>query len=161
YGCCIDPEKHLAAHQPLPFPLDRAVPWPRASGRHVPSAGIGARQGASRNAPNRVMAWAKGTALGSVVWSMARSVGLIFRRAREELAFCFDGYRFAKEFRFLVVGLGGVFDEAWGGECRDLYSIFRWTILARIAGTPVVCLSVGVEEVNTTLGKFFCKTALS
>jgi polysaccharide pyruvyl transferase WcaK-like protein len=75
--------------------------------------------------------------------------------------FCFNGYRFAREFRFLVVGLGGVFDEAWGGKWRDLYSIFRWTVLARLARTPVLCLSVGVEEVHTTLGKFFCKTALS
>jgi polysaccharide pyruvyl transferase WcaK-like protein len=75
--------------------------------------------------------------------------------------FCFDGYRFARGFRFLVVGLGGVFDEAWGGKWRDLYSIFRWTVLARLARTPVLCLSVGVEEVHTTLGKFFCKTALS
>ena len=82
-------------------------------------------------------------------------------KVREEWMFCFDGYRFARGFRFLVVGLGGVFDEAWGGKWRDLYSIFRWTVLARLARTPVLCLSVGVEEVHTTLGKFFCKTALS
>jgi len=54
-----------------------------------------------------------------------------------------------------------LFDEIWGGKWGDLYSYFRWAVLARLAGTPLVCLSVGVEEVNTRLGKFFCKTVLS
>jgi len=60
-----------------------------------------------------------------------------------------------------MVGLGGVFDEAWGGKWGDLYSFFRWAVLARLAGTPVVCLSDGVEQINSRLGKFFCKGALS
>jgi polysaccharide pyruvyl transferase WcaK-like protein len=79
----------------------------------------------------------------------------------EELAFCVMARRFLKDVRLLVLGLGGLFDEVWGGKWGDLYSYFRWALLARLTGTPLVCLSVGVEEVNTGLGKLFCRTALS
>ena len=163
YGCCIDPDEAPKTRQASPFPLDRSVPWLQELAETAPSLSVSpeARPGHTRQRPNKVRKWIKGTSIGSALWSVAGRIRSMAGKVREEWMFCFDGYRFARGFRFLVVGLGGVFDEAWGGKWRDLYSIFRWTVLARLARTPVLCLSVGVEEVHTTLGKFFCKTALS
>jgi polysaccharide pyruvyl transferase WcaK-like protein len=158
YGCCIDPDEPADVRKVIPFPIDRHVPWPGTSGSL-------ALNRFKKDDPQRnlsaVRQLIKRMPLLADVWSAARSSLRKAREIREELIFCFEARRFVKEFQLLVVGLGGVFDEVWGGKWGDLYSIFRWSVLARLAGTPVVYLSVGVEEINSRLGKFFCKSALS
>jgi polysaccharide pyruvyl transferase WcaK-like protein len=158
YGCCIDPNEPTHARQVLPFPLNCHVPWPRKSGS---STLVQTKKVENQEKPRANREWVKKTPLFSGAYRRARTVWSKLKEVREELAFCYQAYRFAKEFRLLVVGLGGVFDEVWGGKWGDLYSYFRWAVLARLAGTPLVCLSVGVEEINTRLAKFFCRTALS
>ncbi len=158
YGCCIDPEEPADARQIHPFPLNRHVPWPRKSGSSAPNR---ARKDEYPAKPRAIREWVKRTPPFLGACRRARTVWSKLKEVQEELAFCYQAYRFAKEFRLLVVGLGGVFDELWGGKWGDLYSYFRWAVLARLAGTPLVCLSVGVEEINTRLAKFFCRTALS
>jgi polysaccharide pyruvyl transferase WcaK-like protein len=158
YGCCIDPGESAKARQILPFPLNRHVPWPPKSGSVAPNR---VEMDEYPEDPRPIREWVKRTPLLSGAWRRARTVWFKLREVREELAFCYKALRFAKEFRLLVIGLGGVFDEVWGGKWGDLYSFFRWAVLARLAGTPLVCLSVGVEQINSRLAKFFCRTALS
>ena len=158
YGCYIDASEPVKAHQIFPFPLNRHVPWPRNPGP-VPSKR--AKMDEYPKELRAIRGWVKRTPLLSRAWRGARTAWSKLKEVREELAFCYEAYRFATEFRLLVVGLGGVFDEVWGGKWGDLYSYFRWAILARLARTPLVCLSVGVEEINTRLAKFFCRTTLS
>jgi polysaccharide pyruvyl transferase WcaK-like protein len=158
YGCCIDPAESADVRKILPFPVDRHVPWPQppVASTTLPATGEG-----SRTKPKPVHEWIKKTAVLLGLRDNMRRVWFKAREIREELAFCVKAHRFLKEVRLLVFGLGGLFDEVWGGKWGDLYSYFRWAVLARLAGTPLVCLSVGVEEVNTRLGKFFCRTVLS
>lgn len=153
YGCYIDPTESAGARQIRPFPFDRCAPWPQPS---VASTIIRATAEGSRTKP--IHERIKKTAVRSGLRDSMRMGWFKAREIQEELTFCVKAHRFLREFRLLVFGLGGLFDEVWGGKWGDLYSYFRWAILARLAGTPVVCLSVGVEEVNTRLGKFFCKT---
>jgi len=158
YGCYIDPNEPAESRQILPFPINPHVPWSGKSGSFVPNRGKEAEYPVE---PRGIREWLKRTLPLSGIWQRAGTVWSRLKEVREELAFCYEAHRFAKEFRLLVVGLGGVFDEVWGGKWGDLYSYFRWAVLARLAGTPMVCLSVGVEEINTRLAKFFCRTALS
>jgi polysaccharide pyruvyl transferase WcaK-like protein len=158
YGCCIDPEEPADARQILPFPISRHVLRPGPQGASVLNR---VKENASQGKPKANLRWIKSAPLLSSLLSAARIVGFKAGEIREELAFCSEAHRFAKEFRLLVVGLGGVFDEVWGGKWGDLYSIFRWAVLARLAGTPLVYLSIGVEEINSRLGRFFCRAALS
>ena len=158
YGCCIDPNEPANARQIHPFPINRHVPWARKPGSCAPDR---ARKDEYPVEPRTIRGWVKRTTPVSGAWRRAKTVWSKSREVREELAFCYEAYRFAREFRLLVVGLGGVFDEIWGGKWGDLYSYFRWAVLARLTRTPLVCLSVGVEEINTRLAKFFCRTALS
>lgn len=158
HGCYIDPNEPADSRQILPFPINRHVPWPGKSGSFVPNRG---KEDEYPVEHRGIREWLKRTPPLSGIWQRAGTVWSRLKEVREELAFCYEAHRFAKEFRLLVVGLGGVFDEVWGGKWGDLYSYFRWAVLARLAGTPMVCLSVGVEEINTRLAKFFCRTALS
>jgi polysaccharide pyruvyl transferase WcaK-like protein len=153
YGCYIDPTESADPRQIRPFPFDRRAPWPQPS---VASTIIRATDEGSRTKP--IHERIKKTAVPLGPMDSMRMVWFKALEIQEELAFCVRAHRFLKEFRLLVFGLGGLFDEVWGGKWGDLYSYFRWAVLARLAGTPVVCLSVGIEEVNTKLGKFFCKT---
>jgi polysaccharide pyruvyl transferase WcaK-like protein len=158
YGCCIDPDEPTDVRRIKPFPIGRHVVSREMTGSFAYAP---AKEDDSQKSWSAVREWVRRTRLLSDLWSLARSAWMKAREVREELAFCYEGFRFAKEFQLLVVGLGGVFDEVWGGKWGDLYSIFRWAVLAWLAGTPVVYLSVGVEEISTRLGKFFCKSALS
>jgi polysaccharide pyruvyl transferase WcaK-like protein len=157
YGCYIDPSQPTSKRQILPFPINRHVPRPWDSGSSEPNRG---EEDEYPREPSGIREWLKRTPTLSGAWRRAGTVWTKLNEVREELAFCYEAHRFAKEFRLLVVGLGGVFDEVWGGKWGDLYSYFRWAVLARLAGTPMVCLSVGVEEINSRLAKFFCRNAL-
>ena len=158
YGCCIDPNERPNGGPLHAFPLNRDVPSPWKTGSPAPAEKRKVEYAAKSHA---VRDWAKRTPLLADLWQRASTVWSTLKKGREELAFCFEAYRFARKFRLLAIGLGGVFDEVWGGKWGDLYSYFRWAILARLARTPLVCLSVGVEEINTRLAKFFFRTTLS
>jgi len=158
YGCYIDPNEPANRRQILPFPISRHVFSPRKSGSFAPNPG---QEDDHPGEPRGIRQWAKKTPALSGIWRRAGTVWSKLGEVREELTFCYGAHRFAKECRLLVVGLGGVFDEIWGGKWGDLYSYFRWAVLARLAGTPMVCLSVGVEEINSRLAKFFCRSVLS
>ena len=157
YGCSIDLDEPAGARRILPFPIGRHVPWPEGP---TASQGVPTGAGKPQNELSAIREWIKRTPPFSNLWRTTRATWQKTGPLREEMAFCVRAYRFAKGFRLLVVGLGGVFDEVWGGKWGDLYCIFRWAVLARFAGTPVVYLSVGVEEINTTTAKFFCASAL-
>jgi polysaccharide pyruvyl transferase WcaK-like protein len=158
YGCCIDPDEPANGRLILPFPINRHVPWQERPG---PSVLNREKSDESQKRPNAIRKWIGGTPLFRDLWNAAKAIWGKASEIRLELAFCYEAFQFAKEFRLLVIGLGGVFDELWGGKWGDLYSYFRWAVLARLAGTPLVCLSVGVEEINSRLAKFFCRTVFS
>ena len=158
YGCCIDPNEPAETRRIHPFPINRHVPWSRRSESSTPNQTGKVEYPVGRGT---ISNWITRTSPILGAWRRARTVWSKLKEVQEEIAFCYDAYRFAKEFRLLVIGLGGVFDEAWGGKWGDLYSYFRWAVLARLAGIPLVCLSIGLEVVDTRLAKFFCRTALS
>lgn len=147
YGCYIDVEMSADELPIRAFPLNRTVPWPEVQATSAGSGQVGRKR-------------TKQEARLSILPAKVTKAFDRIREVREELVFCAGAHEFVKGFRLLVFGLGGLFDEVWGGKWGDLYSYFRWAVLARLAGIPLVCISVGLEEVNTKLGRLFCKTAL-
>jgi polysaccharide pyruvyl transferase WcaK-like protein len=61
----------------------------------------------------------------------------------------------------LAVAGGGQLDEEWGGPWGHPYSLFKWARLARLAGCPIVFLSVGACRMDSWLSKWFFRSALS
>ncbi len=70
-------------------------------------------------------------------------------------------YKFVKNLDAIIVSGGGQLDELWGGAWGHPYALLRWAVLSKLTGKQFIIISVGVGELNTKLGRFFTKTALS
>ncbi len=134
YGCCIDPEERLDTRRIFPFPFNRRV--------------FSAISNNGLTETAKLSSTTNGRKLSTL------------RGIPEEIAFWRQAYRWLKQYRLLVLGLGGLFDEQWGGKWGDLYVYFCWAVLARLVGTPIICLGIGIEEVHSAIGKFFCRLVL-
>ena len=153
YGCYFDAESTFPDPVVKPFPLNRMVSEP------------GLRAGPAL-APEQVDSsspwkeWVKRIPLARQCVHGTRG---LFRRAgtvRDEILFLLKAYKFACDCRLLVVGMGGVIDDVWNGAWGDPYSLFKWAMLARLAKTPFIFLSVGAERVESRLGRLFLRNAL-
>jgi len=71
-----------------------------------------------------------------------------------------NGYRFLRDHELLVVSGGGQLDEEWGGPWGHPFALFKWMLLARLAGVPAVFASVGACKVRSRLSRFFLANAL-
>ncbi len=157
YGCCINPQSNRGDGGVLPFPLTRRVHVAQTTSRAATDA-IEVNQTSSRE---NWKIWVKRIPLVLPAYRFARTVWSKCEDFAEECAFLLRAYRFAKNSRMFIVGLGGVIDDAWNGPWGDPFSLFKWAVIAKIAGTPFVFLSVGAERIETPLGSFFLRRALS
>jgi polysaccharide pyruvyl transferase WcaK-like protein len=60
----------------------------------------------------------------------------------------------------VVAGSGQLLDQ-WRGPFGHPYTLFRWTLLARLARVPVLFPSVGAGPVDHPLSRFFIRSALA
>jgi polysaccharide pyruvyl transferase WcaK-like protein len=61
---------------------------------------------------------------------------------------------------FMIVGTG-LLTDAYGLGGWGPYSLFRWTLLAKLCGCRIVIASAGAGPINRPLGKLLFRTALS
>jgi len=81
-------------------------------------------------------------------------------RVYGELLHSVRGYRFLRTHHLLIVSGGGQLDEEWGGPWGHPFALFKWAVLARIAGVPYAIASVGACKINSTACRFFLSAAL-
>jgi polysaccharide pyruvyl transferase WcaK-like protein len=158
YGCFIDPENILGEGAVKPFPLDRTISVTSSSA--MPTSSGSSVLEADPPKTHIWREWAKRLPLARQCVYFGRRMLRQARSIPDELRFLARAYGFARECRILIVGMGGVIDDLWNGAWGDPYSLFRWALLARFAGTPFVFLSVGAERLETRLGRFFLRKAL-
>ena len=77
-----------------------------------------------------------------------------------EFRHCLRGYRFLRAHDLVIVSGGGQLNEEWGGPWSHPFSLFKWAVLARIAGVPYVVASVGVGKVRSKTSRLFLRSAL-
>ncbi len=156
YGCYIDPQNGESSPTVRPFPLNRSIPW-------------------NMRGQARTTQMGEETAGTPPVWvEMVKRIPFIipFRNAarrlsrkckliNDEFAFWLRAYTFAKSFSIMIAGMGGIIDDVWGGPWADPYALFKWAVVAKAARTPFVFMSVGAERIETSIGKFFLRNALS
>jgi polysaccharide pyruvyl transferase WcaK-like protein len=82
------------------------------------------------------------------------------REVTAELVFLASALRGLRSVDLLIVNGGGQLTE-WGGAWGFPYTIFKWTLLARLAGARCVFLNVGAGPLTLPLSKFFVRRALS
>ena len=78
-----------------------------------------------------------------------------------KLCICSRSYLLLRKVDALVVAGGGQLDDEWGGSWGHPYTLMKWAVLARAAGSSVVFLSVGACRIDSQLTRTFLKAALS
>jgi polysaccharide pyruvyl transferase WcaK-like protein len=83
----------------------------------------------------------------------------LFAPARE-IGHWVRGYAFLRGHQALIVCGGGQLDEEWGGTWGHPFELFKWALLARLAGVPYLVVSVGVCKTESPLTRRFLAAAL-
>jgi polysaccharide pyruvyl transferase WcaK-like protein len=79
---------------------------------------------------------------------------------RNELRHAVAAFRLARRADLLIVAGGGQLDDYWGGAWGHPFNLLKWSIAARLAGTPIVVLSVGYGTSPSRLSRLFLRAAL-
>jgi len=154
YGVSLNPTDTAARHR-IPslalYPPFREVaagpaPCPAPAAEHPPASG-------------GIRAWLKASPLYPLLRTLGR-VRTPFCILARETRFSLEVWRCLKGFRCLVISGGGQIDDDWGGPWRQPFSLLRWTVLARAAGTPVVLVSVGAGPLARPLSRRFTRWML-
>ena len=90
-----------------------------------------------------------------------QTAGAALIRAACEPAFLIQSYRNLKRNRLLIIAGSQQLNDAYGGPWGFPYTLFKWTLLAKLAGTKVGFLSVGAGPLTSSLSRWFCRCALS
>lgn len=99
-----------------------------------------------------------------IVAPLARAMARTVRAVpgwRHELGQLRSSFRLARQLDLLIVAGGGQIDEEWGGPWGHPYVLFRWAMLSRLAGTPMIVLSVGASALPSLLGRSLVGIALA
>jgi polysaccharide pyruvyl transferase WcaK-like protein len=103
-----------------------------------------------------------GRALGRIpgLLSFARRIGGFVLALCRELSHSCEAFRILRQQDLLIVSGGGQLDEEWGGPWRFPFSLFKWALLARLAGIPFAVASVGACKISSRWSRRFLATAL-
>ncbi len=85
----------------------------------------------------------------------------LFLRVPQELIFNIQAFRRVRKLNLVIFSGSGQLADEWKKADKHSYSILRWTLLARIAGVPVLFISVGAGPITSSRNRRFIKWALS
>jgi len=78
-----------------------------------------------------------------------------------EPKFLLDSYRRLKGIELLLAAGGQQLNDGYGGPWGYPFTLYKWTLLAKLTGTRVALLSVGAGPVDSSLSKFFFRRVLN
>jgi polysaccharide pyruvyl transferase WcaK-like protein len=84
----------------------------------------------------------------------------VARRLFHELLFLGKSFRIIRSFDLLIISGGGQLLDSWGGPWKFPYTVFKWTLLAKLSRTKCYFLNVGAGPLAHPLGKWFVRSAL-
>jgi polysaccharide pyruvyl transferase WcaK-like protein len=90
--------------------------------------------------------------MGTVRW---------LRGVLREMAFWATRYRRLRKIDLLIIAGSNQLSDYVGGPWSFPYTIYAWSLAARLAGTPVVFLSVGAGPIRFRLSRYFVRQALN
>jgi polysaccharide pyruvyl transferase WcaK-like protein len=88
--------------------------------------------------------------------ALARSVKTVLR----ESVFLVRSYRILRSIDLLIISGGGQLGDLWGGPWGHPCTLFKFSLLAKLAGKRLYFLNVGAEALEYPLSRFFSKSAL-
>ena len=159
-GISLNCENFIDRHGDLAFPL---------CGFSRPFHGMAVRRAPGATASERIAVSKLRRALHSIRGILNRVPGLVgalksirglVRDTWSELLHSVRGYRFLRLHDRLIIAGGGQLDEEWGGPWGHPFSLFKWSVLARIAHVPCEFVSVGASKVDSRISRVFLSMAL-
>jgi len=97
----------------------------------------------------------------SKLLSPVRAAWQPVRRLGREAFHTVAAFFVARDADLLVISGGGQLDQFWGGVWAEPFALAKWALVARLAGTPLMTLSVGVGTVTSPLAKRFLRFVLA
>ncbi|HEY7393156.1 MAG TPA: polysaccharide pyruvyl transferase family protein [Bryobacteraceae bacterium] len=79
----------------------------------------------------------------------------------KEIRFLANALRVIRSFDLLVVSGGGQLLDSWGGPWKFPYTIFKWTLLAKLSGARCYFLNVGAGPLTHPKANWFIRRALA
>ena len=73
----------------------------------------------------------------------------------------FDAFKMLKDCDMFIIPGTGLLTDAFGLRQWGPYNLFKWTSVAKLRRCKVLFVSVGVGPINTALGRYLVKSALS
>ncbi len=77
-----------------------------------------------------------------------------------ELRLLAKSFHILRSFDLLIISGGGQLLDTWGGPWAFPYTLFKWTLLARLARVKCYYLNVGAGPIQSPLSKWFLTKAL-
>jgi polysaccharide pyruvyl transferase WcaK-like protein len=94
------------------------------------------------------------------VWAPLRRLRSAILFVEPELGHLLRSLRAARNLDLVLVAGGGQLDDYWGGPWGHPFVLYRWAILARLAGIRFIVLSVGTGTVRGRLSRWFISRSL-
>lgn len=142
------------------IPIDRSGQWPGAPASPIDTDENGADRtsiATRRSLLARAKAAVKST---RCLYAVLRPVHNTLWLTYNELRHVRRTHRFLRSVDLLIVSGGGQLDEYWGGPWDHPYALFKWGLLAKLAGSRFVVLSVGTCDLESKVSLFFIHHAL-
>lgn len=101
----------------------------------------------------KIKAWLKRVPFCHRVWRVVRV-------CRDEVVHGVRAARFVRSLDRVIVAGGGALDESWGGPWGHPWTLFKWSLISRACGVPLLFVSVGKSFLEHPLSRFFVGVAL-
>ena len=95
------------------------------------------------------------------LFSALRSFVQILVSIAAEPKFLLDSYRRLRGVELLLAAGGQQLNDGYGGPWGYPFTLYKWTLLAKLTGTKVALLSVGAGPIDSPLSKFFFRRVLN
>jgi len=109
----------------------------------------------------RVKGWASGNKFLSAILRIGNAALIGRPRAlMQEMAFLAESFRAIKSQDLVIMSGGGQLFDSWDGPWGFPYTLFKWTVLARLSGARCYFLNVGAGPLARPLSRWFVRRAL-
>ena len=92
---------------------------------------------------------------------LAKLLRKVFVGIPSELYRWLDAFRTLRGTDMFIIPGTGLLTDAFGLKEWGPYNLFKWTLMARVARCKVIFASVGAGPIDTVLGRYLVKAALS
>lgn len=155
-GYSINPHDTQERHKIPAFPIRRIERNPRQAKQHL-------NVGTSHEQSNLVARIKLGLKKIPPIYGVLKGIQKCLRAALNspnELKFLVQCTRNLRGTDLLIVAGSQQLSDYFGGAWGSPYTLFKWSVIAKLVGTKVAFLSVGVGPINSPLSRFFIRHSL-